>query len=63
MKAEPGTRVNLRCYYGNQTVDAKVVRRFLFMRLVTWGVRESWDGTPPFSEYEKTAWRPVWRMW
>jgi hypothetical protein len=59
---EAGERVQLRCF-GGQVVDARVERKFLFMCLVTWRVRKSWDGSPPFFKYNKAAWRPIWRMW
>lgn len=52
--------VSLRA--GGQLVDGVIVRRFLFMRLVAWKVRESWDGCPPYRHYTKVRWRPYWRM-
>ena len=55
MKAQPGEMVVIRTF-GKRLVVARVKRRALFMRLVTWRVNGSLDG-------EKIAWRPVWRMW
>ena len=57
---KPGL-VRLRLF-GGQTVPAIVHRRFLFLRLCEWAVRESWDGTPPFTDYHKIKWRPSWRI-
>lgn len=58
---KPGDTVDLRLWFG-QIVTAKIHKRFLFMCLVLWGVRSSWDGSPPFKVYTKTKWRPVWRL-
>lgn len=61
MNYDVGERVMLRCF-GGQTVHAYVVRRRLFVRLVSWGVNESWDEYSPVTNYVKTKWRPVWRL-
>ncbi len=59
-----GDMVSLRLGWWDdyQTVTAVIRKRFWFFYLVTWGVRESWDGTPPFSHYSTTKWRPSWRL-
>lgn len=48
---------------GHKVQQVTVVRKFLFLRLIQWGVRESWDGEPPFHDYVTSRWVPVWRLW
>lgn len=55
-------RAIYRSYSSGQIVQARILKRRWFMRLLMFGVQESWDGGPPYHEYTKMCWRPSWRV-
>lgn len=47
---------------GYELIDCSVLKNFLFMRLVSWKVKESWDGMPPYYFYTRTKWVTIFRV-
>lgn len=55
-----GARCMYRTIFGN-SFTCYVRKEFLFFRLIQWTRVESW-GPGDEDEYQKMAWRPVWRL-